>query len=205
MKGLLFDFDGVIVDSFEILYQSVLEAFNKDISRDEYRKFYEGDVLASAKKLHNGTKMVGKGTPVFSRYIPRLYELHPVDGIADTLSNLSESYQITIVTSCLGDVVETFLKMHNLERTIHSIYGSDFHPDKHEKMHIVFEKYGLDPQKTLYVTDTLGDLRVAERVGIRGIGVTWGFHDRETLEKGKYLKIVDTPDQLKNEIDSILI
>ena len=51
------------------------------------------------------------------------------------------------------------------------------------------------------MTDTLGDIREGNIAGVQTIGVTWGVHDRETLEKGSPLAIVDTVFELRDTIE----
>jgi phosphoglycolate phosphatase len=70
-----------------------------------------------------------------------------------------------------------------------------------EKIKMVFNKYGVSANNCLFVTDTLGDLLEAEKTGVEGIGVTWGFHGAETLKRGNPVALVDTPDELVAEID----
>ena len=48
----------------------------------------------------------------------------------------------------------------------------------------------------MYVTDTSGDVREAASVDIPSVGVTWGYHPRQTLERANPRSIVDTPQAL---------
>ena len=47
-----------------------------------------------------------------------------------------------------------------------------------------------------FITDTLGDIKEANKVGIESIGITWGYQDKAKLQKGNPKKIVDTPTEL---------
>lgn len=49
-----------------------------------------------------------------------------------------------------------------------------------------------------FVTDTAGDVIEGNRAEVKTIAVTWGFHDRERLEKAKPDIIVNTPEELLN-------
>ena len=50
----------------------------------------------------------------------------------------------------------------------------------------------------------MGDIIEAEKCGVRSIGVTWGLHGRETLEKGNPVTIIDDPRDLENAINNVL-
>lgn len=60
------------------------------------------------------------------------------------------------------------------------------------------------PKDAVFITDTLGDIREARECDIDSIAVTWGFHERKTLEKGNPIVIVSDPRELFVEIDNVL-
>ena len=70
------------------------------------------------------------------------------------------------------------------------------HNNKTERINNAFEKYGVGPKDCVFITDTLGDMREAASCGIPSIGVTWGFHKKNNLEKGNPFKIAETPEEL---------
>lgn len=89
-KALLFDFDGVLVDSFDISYNSNL-AVSKIKGLKRYRKLFEGNVfdgLEAAKTLKNPAK-----NEFWSFYGPRLMKLKLVVGAAAGLRELSKEYK----------------------------------------------------------------------------------------------------------------
>ncbi len=67
----------------------------------------------------------------------------------------------------------------------------------------MFEKYNLNPQDCLFVTDTLGDLIEAKEVEVNSIGVLGGYHQRERLERGEPKKIIKSLDELISLVDKI--
>ena len=70
---------------------------------------------------------------------------------------------------------------------------------------LIKEKYNVDSNDLLFVTDTSGDIREAEEAGVPTIGVTWGGHDRHYLTRGGHkniVKIVDTVAELEGFIFS---
>jgi len=42
---------------------------------------------------------------------------------------------------------------------------------------MILDKYRINPHETLIITDTAGDIKEANDVGVRSIGVIWGVHD----------------------------
>ena len=65
-----------------------------------------------------------------------------------------------------------------------------------EGIFIILEKLSVKPDDAVMIGDTTIDLEAGERAGIRRVGVTWGVHDRATLESAK-------PDAIVDEVSAI--
>jgi phosphoglycolate phosphatase len=64
------------------------------------------------------------------------------------------------------------------------VLGVETHKSKEVKFGIIFEETGLLKDECVFVTDTLGDILEANKVGVRTIAVTFGYHDEKRLAKG---------------------
>ena len=53
------------------------------------------------------------------------------------------------------------------------------------------------------MTDTLGDILTANKIGINTIAVDFGFHKKERLKKGNPLKIISKFEDLLGLIKNI--
>jgi phosphoglycolate phosphatase len=58
------------------------------------------------------------------------------------------------------------------------------------------EELGSTAAKTVYVGDSEVDVETAKNCGIKCVGVTWGFRDREVLEQEGADYIIDSPQDL---------
>lgn len=92
----------------------------------------------------------------------------------------------------------------NLATYFSDILGADTHTSKVIKLQSLLDKYEVNPQNSVFITDTLGDILESNKVGIRSIGVLWGLHDKETLERGDPTIIIDDTAILKSTIENIL-
>ena len=54
----------------------------------------------------------------------------------------------------------------------------------------------IAPDACLFVGDTAVDMETATRAGMTGVGCTWGFRDRDELERAGARAVVDHPSQL---------
>lgn len=198
MKLLIFDFDGVIIDSFSILYKSAIEAYPDLGTVDDYRRLFEGNIYASAEDKKGNREAITIKHPVFSRYVPRMLDCPPVDGMVPLLHELTATTPAVVISSGLTESMHAYARRYGFDGVFDAIYGADVEKSKEKKMRDVLERFGHPPHEAVMVTDTLGDVREATRVGVPTIAVTWGFHSAETLCRGEPAYIVTSVTDLKN-------
>lgn len=199
-KFVLFDFDGVIVDSFALALE-----INKKIcpftSVSEYKKRFEGNINEYLEEKTNHGDQCRHDLDFFDEYVPRMKnEVKLVPGIELVIQSLAEKYNLIIVSSTLSAPISELLDKYNLKKYFLEVMGNDVHKSKVEKIKMVFSKYSVTKEDCVFITDTLGDLREANHVGVKCIAVTWGFHAPETLEKGNPYLIANKVDELQGLI-----
>jgi phosphoglycolate phosphatase-like HAD superfamily hydrolase len=80
------------------------------------------------------------------------------------------------------------------------VASADVSKDKVEKFAMIQERYAAKKEDLLFITDTQGDIREADRAGIATIAVLWGSHDESYFNREPHenLKgIVASPAELK--------
>jgi len=201
-KLAIFDFDGVISDSFEYCLK-INQKMQPHMTADDYRELFEGNFYESLCKFAD-KETIGPEyqSTYWNHFVERMDDIFLVDGIKDVLHKLSSLYNLVIVSSSDSEIIKTILKREHLEPLFGKIYGSDAHQSKHKKFQMIFEEFGASPCDCIFVTDTLGDLIEAETADIESIAVSWGFHDAKTLERGKYKSMIHKPDELIQEINN---
>lgn len=200
---LLFDFDGVIVDSFGPAFE-VNKLICPKISEDDYRKRFEGNINDWKKVDMKHDEECRHDIDFFTEYIPRMAkEVKVVDGMDEVIKNLAKSYKLIIISSTISVPIRELLEKFGLVSYFTEIMGNDVHKSKVEKIKMVFAKYGVNSSNCVFITDTLGDLREASLTGVKAIAVDWGFHSRETLLKGEPFAIVDRPEELEGAVERV--
>ena len=199
-KFILFDFDGVIGDSWDVAFATV-KTICPGITEEDHKKRFEGNIndVKHPEAFHNDD--CNHDLDWFDIYVPKMKEgtkLFP--GLKELILDLEKEYTLIIISSTLSFPIEEFLKEHNFREHFDWVMGNDVHKSKVEKIKMVFEKYGVGSKDCIFITDTLGDMHEAEKMNVPSIGVTWGFCTPETLQKGNPLKLVDTPEELKSAI-----
>ena len=193
---ILFDFDGVIADSFQLAFE-VSKMIYPNITEDALCRLFEGNINNKENWQDSCMAECRHDIDFDAEYIPRMKnEVKIVPGIKEVIIELEKDYTLIIVSSTINSPIQEFLEKHGLANHFTQIMGNDVHTSKVEKIKMVFDKFGAEPKDCVFITDTLGDMREAEHTGVEAIGVTWGFHKPETLLIGKPFRLVDKPADL---------
>ncbi len=195
---IIFDFDGVLVDSFGAAFETVCEhQADREISADEYRACFEGNPYDIADEKN----FCFVFRDFFDRYLPKLLACKPVEGIEEAIRALEVSYTLAIISSTDSRVLREWLEKNGLLLYFTDILGADVSKSKVEKFSMLFKKYGIEGKDCIFVTDTLGDLREAEVSGVPSIAVTYGWHSEDRLRKGKFVAMVNRPADIVEVIE----
>ena len=163
---ILFDFDGVILDSFRTAF-AVNKIVCPDISEEHYRQFFEGNIFEEKESGDIHSERC-RHDDFWAHYIPRLKrEGTLVPGMGTVVKELSQGNTLIVVSSGMTDFIEAFLDSQSLLSSFARVMGNDVHKSKEEKIRMVFSEYGdASASDCVFITDTLGDIREAERTEI---------------------------------------
>ena len=199
MKIIIFDYDGVIVDSLDAYEKTVISAFQQNgypqiRSRESFLNLFEGNFFQGA--VEAGIP-ADKMSAVLKEMEPELLsvqsQLRFFDGMRETLAKLAQSHKIFVATSNLTSVVESNLKAHNIT-SFEEIIGADKEISKVKKIENIKAKY--PDRQIFYVGDTKGDMVEGKLAGVQTIAVTWGWHKAEKLKEGRPDHIAENPSEL---------
>ncbi len=193
---ILFDFDGVIADTFEPAFE-VMKMMCPKITTEDYRARFEGNINETFDQGNYHSSDCCHNIDFFGEYIPRFKERGKVfDGMTEAIKKLSENYSLIIVSSTITSPIQEFLTKNSLSPYFVEVMGNDVHKSKMEKIKMIFSKYNVTAENCIFITDTLGDMLEAEKTSMAAIGVTWGFNGEERLARGKPFMIVNKPEEL---------
>ncbi len=99
--------------------------------------------------------------------------------------------------------VRRFLREHGLERLFVTVQTADRHPSKpHPAMVLAaMAEAGADPAATLVVGDTVFDVEMAKAARARPVGVSWGNHPPEELERAGAVHLLRSFDELPELVE----
>ena len=183
MKAIIFDFDGVLADTYNF-NMGLTKEVGHDVNHEVFKAHHDGNVFEQPKIPF--TKKSADN--FFSKYLERITVVQPFFSL-ENIKTIKEICPLYIISSNHKKSIQKFLKHHQLD-FFDEILGVEFHKSKVEKFKYLFEKYNFKPEEIVFVSDTLGDVLEAKKVDVKTIAVDFGFHDRERLEKGNPFKIV---------------
>ena len=190
MKTIIFDFDGVIHDTYEMAYQINFEISGGALTREQYRDFFNGNIF---ERIVGDKEKEKEENDKFFRLQNEAFKYLKIDeNIRENLEKLSKKYSLFIISSNQEEALNTYFQNNEFLHIFKEILGAETHQSKVEKFKSLFEKYNLKAEDCVFVTDTLGDIVEGNKSGVRTIAVDFGFHERERLEKGNPLKIVSS-------------
>src|ERR1041384_3226085 len=205
---VLFDLDGTLIDSIELILRSAQFAFNKcglDCPTDA--QWLEG---------------VGRPLPVmFAHFAPgrepdliaayrefqmanhdQLVTVYP--GVPEMLENLAAGgHRLGIVTSKVSTLAVRGLKLTGIDHHFETIIGMDLcnrHKPDPEPVMIALERLSSGPNGAWFVGDSIHDMESGNAAGVATVGALWGpFNERDLAPSRPRFLAVTPSDVVKLE------
>ncbi|ASN04751.1 pyrophosphatase PpaX [Virgibacillus necropolis] len=187
---ILFDLDGTLIDTNELIIASFLHTFEHyklPITREETLPFIGPTLKATFDKVD----------PTKSEDMIQVYRDHNLyhhdnyvnayPFVVETLKRLKEKdIKLGIVTTKMRTGTNMGLKLVGLDKlfdtviTLDDVTNAKPHPEPIVK---AMNELGADATSTLMVGDNFHDIEAGQNAGVQTAGVAWTIKGRETLEK----------------------
>ncbi|HUI33439.1 MAG: HAD-IA family hydrolase [Dysgonamonadaceae bacterium] len=193
-KQIIFDFDGTLVDTFDVIKNIVINEYGEyDI---DFELFKHKGAKGLLKKANIPRwKLPGMILNVTSK-LRKSENIKLFPGIVDLLYSLKSNYKIGIVSSNSKDIIIDTLKKDNIENLFEFVYSESSLFGKHLVLKKMCKKHNINPLDVIYVGDEDRDIIAAKKAGIKNIAVTWGFNSKEKLSRENPDYLVDSPMQI---------
>lgn len=188
IEAVLFDVDGVLMDSLEAntnFFGKVFAHFGyKAPTKDEYKKIYNlsiRDVIRVWAKVDSEEQIEKMWE--YSRTLPYdLGLLSQPEGASEVIADLAKKYRLGIVTSRgilgLGKYFEFSGLKDFFEASV--VYEeTEKHKPDPEPINLILKKMNLTPLSAVYIGDSPTDVEACQSIGMRCVS----FNNQESLPK----------------------
>lgn len=205
IKGILFDLDGtllytndLVVESFQYTFKKVL---NMEINRQEVIKYFgeplettfarfapeKINILLKTYRQHNHKKH------------DKLTKIFP--GVKETLKNLkTNGYKLAVVTSKKNDIARHGLDFFDILPYFDAMIGADDtnkHKPQPEPVLKALEKLNLTPKEAIMIGDSPYDILCAKNAGVYTAVVKYTEHPWNKLMELKPNYILENLKEVK--------
>jgi pyrophosphatase PpaX len=212
---VLFDLDGTIADSIELILSSARHAFigfdGRAPSDEEWRMGIGRPLMAVLREYAGGNE--DEAQRLFNRY--REFQLEHHDRLlrsypqmTETLGDLAAAgHTMGIVTSKSDWLAQRAVDFLGLSSRFSVLVGCDTcvnhkpHPEPVERALALLR---ADKASAIYVGDSPHDILCGRAAGVGTVGVTWGAFGREELEASGADLVIDIVTDLPEAVERIL-
>ena len=206
-KAIIFDLDGTLVNTakgiVEALSITIEELSGKSIDNEDIRKTIGIPLLQAIALLMDKSETDPIVLEAKEKYLnkfkkivlPKSKELI-FSGVTETLSTLKEQgFLLSVATNKLHKSALELLAATDLLFYFDHVFGVDSVENAKpspDMCLLAMQKMGSLPENTLMIGDTTHDIKAARNANIKTIAVTYGIHNKETLEKEQPYKIINS-------------
>ena len=203
-KAVVFDLDGTLVDSVELITVSfqhaIREVLGHEVSREEAIQHVGTPLKEQMVRVspEHADELVAVYREFNHREHDRMLKLY--DGILGLLNDLTKAgCTLGLVTSKSRPTTQMAFDLTGIEPYFDATVCCDEAPgNKPSAAPIIYclKHLGVPPEEAAYIGDSPADIQAAHAAGVTGIAVTWGVFDTETLAAEKPEILVHTMSQL---------
>jgi pyrophosphatase PpaX len=195
--ALLFDLDGTLVDSIELIRSSFRHACATVLAREIAEEDWLAGVGTPLRTQMRGFARDETETDaLIAAY--RSYQIAHHDrllaeyaGVREALETLRrEGHPMAIVTSKADALAARALERMRLAEFMDAVIGCDSctrHKPDPEPVRIALERLGARPRDAVFVGDSPHDIAAGNAAGVTTVGVLWGPFPRSALGPAHHL------------------
>lgn len=205
INTILFDLDGTLINTNELIIASFLHTLNK-FYPDQYKREhvipFMGPTLTESFSSVDAEK-VDELITEYRRFNMEMHDefVEEYETVYETVETLhKKGYKIGIVTTKARNVVEMGLNFSRLKQffntvvTIDDVQNAKPHP---EPIQLALKKLNAAPEETIMVGDNYHDIEGGKNAGTKTAGVAWSL-------KGKEFLATYHPDYMLEKMSDIL-
>ena len=209
--AILFDLDGTLIDSIQLIVEAAEHAFRgrsgRSPSRTEWVAGIGTPLLTQLRAFATDDEDLARLLAGYRTYQQMHHDrlTRCFDGIPEALTRLrARGHPLGVVTSKVDASARRSLEHVGLAALMDVIVGADAcarHKPDPEPVRLALTILGHAPHEAMYVGDTVHDIAAGRAAGVRTIGVTWGACTRDQLDQAD--DVVESVPELLEAVASL--
>ena len=210
MSNVLFDFDGTLFDTYEGISRCVNFALcglgKAPLEEKTLRKFLGPPIFSSFKEFAGlEDELVEEAVRLFRKesVAGGVLQCRPYDGLPQLLKEWKDKgVRLCVASGKPQFAIELLLEKFGLKDLFEKICGAsgaERDADKSQKV-----RAAALEKDAVMVGDRLFDMEAAKKVGLRAVGVTYGFGSEEELEAAGADRLAKDAEELKAAVEDLL-
>ena len=204
-KVLVFDCDGTVLDTYELIEHIVLETFKEvnptyPITLDEAHSFFGPYINDTFTKYAKDEEELNLYIDTYGKYAEKLTAkyIKAYPGIKEALASLKgQGYIICIASNKISKEVYRGLKICGLEKYIDEVVGAELMKEAKPSPDCINQlKKKFKVKKVMMIGDTETDILTGKNASAFTCGVTWCVSTKEDFVKWNADEIVSDPKEL---------
>ncbi|MDD5331581.1 MAG: HAD family hydrolase [Candidatus Nanoarchaeia archaeon] len=212
IKAVIFDFDGVLVDSFESVYQFYKQTYRKGNHKfpyknaEHFKKTYNHNYREYLYNIGMSDKEIDEiAVPEYINFMNN-YDIKFKEGMAQVISELSKDKKLAIASTSYTQILKNKLDKYQVLHLFEHLVGGDLVKNKKphpESLELCLEKLKISPKEAVYIGDMAEDIHAARAAKMKVIAVTYGWHTRKKLEELNPDFIIDKPEEILTIVNNL--
>jgi len=209
IKLIIFDYDGVIVDSFPNVYnvyQIICQKLGKFCPNnlEDFKKVYGHSSSECYDQLGFTESERIKGNIIYKEEILKK-DVKSFEGIIEVIKELNKNYKLIVISSSYKEEVEQKLKQFGLLKLFDFILAKESHVGRFEKTDAikkVMDNLAIKSNEVLLIGDRTIDFIEGSKAGLSNILLVdygWGY-DLKEIPEYKQKVLVKKPNDLLEAI-----
>lgn len=190
IKTVLFDFDGTLIDTNDLIYKSFVYTFDQygyEFTKEEILQFNGPPLKETFSRINPelADEMIRTYRAHNGKYHDEYVSLFP--NVRETLDALQqEGFKLAIVSAKMRNGVEQGMEATNLTSyfdtiiTIDDVKNPKPHPEPVQK---ALEHLYAKPEEAIMVGDNYHDIKSGNRAGTKTAGVAWSVKGEAFLQQ----------------------
>ena len=190
LPAILFDLDGTLIDTIELILSSARHAFEEWPVRPTDEEWVRGIGTPLVQQLRAYAANDDEVALLLARYRQYQNEHHDrltrcYDDVPDVIAALADrGHQMAVVTSKASPIAHQSLAFVGLDHFFPVVVGYDDtarHKPDPEPVRVALSRLGVSPDDAVFVGDSPHDILAGNGADVMTIAALWGPFDREIL------------------------